>query len=353
MIYVLVFICLILARFTKTKKLYSFVIFLLFLFSAFRFEVGCDWMGYFKHYNYYRSDTIIEVLSKREPVWGLVLVGQHAIGLPYPWINFFASAVFFLGVHSLARRQPNPLAFLVLLFPVLIINMPMSGIRQGVAIGVVCFAFGAFIDRRLWRFVLLIVLAGGVHSSALVFLLLVPLVRGQYSWDRLALAGLMAVPGGLALMSSDNAAVATSRYVNTGVDAAGAAFRVGLLVVTALFFFIILRRKWASVFPRDYKLAALGAGAMIATMFVVPLSSVIGDRLGYYLVPIQAMIFARVPYLPLRAHRTFYIIVPYVALLLFLFAWVSRSIIFSLCYVPYRSWLFGPLDSLKYDVFFW
>ncbi|TCK16750.1 EpsG-like putative glucosyltransferase [Ancylobacter aquaticus] len=353
MIYVLVFICLIIARFTKTKKLYSIVLFLLFFFSAFRFEVGCDWTGYFNQYNVYSSDTFTEVLSKREPLWGLVFFVQRAVGLPYPWINVFSSAVFFLGVHSLARRQPNPLAFLVLLFPVLIINMPMSGIRQGVAIGIVCLAFGAFIDRRLTRFVLLILLAGGVHSSALVFLLLVPLVRGQYSWDRLALAGLMAIPGGLALMSSDNAAVATSRYVNTGVDAAGAAFRVGLLALTALFFFVILRRKWANVFPQDYKLAALGAGAMIITMFIVPVSSVIGDRLAYYLVPIQAMIFARVPYLPLRAHRTFYIIVPYVALLLFLFAWVSRSIIFSLCYVPYRSWLFGPLDSLKYDAFFW
>ncbi|RTL97066.1 EpsG family protein [Ancylobacter aquaticus] len=353
MIYVLVFICLIIARFTKTKKLYSIVFFLLFIFSAFRFEVGCDWTGYLNQYNVYGSDTFTEVISKREPLWGLVFFAQRAVGLPYPWINVFSSAVFFLGAHSLAKRQPNPLAFLVLLFPVLIINMPMSGIRQGVAIGIVCLAFGAFIDQRLTRFVFLIVLAGGVHSSALLFLLLAPLVRGQYSWDRLALASLMAIPGGLALLSTDNAALATSRYVNTGVDAAGAAFRVGLLVLTALFFFIILRRKWASAFPRDYKLAALGAGAMIATMFMVPVSSVIGDRLGYYLVPIQAMIFARVPYLPLRAQRTFYIIVPYLALVLFLATWVMRSSLFTPCYMPYQTWLFGPLDPSKYDVIIW
>lgn len=353
MIYVLIFIGLIIARFTKVKKLYSIFLFFLFLFSAFRFEVGCDWSGYIIQYNSYGSDNFIDILSKRDPLWGLVFFVQRSVGLPYPWINVFSSAVFFIGIHSMARRQPNPLGFLVLLFPVLIINMPMSGIRQGVAIGIMGLAFGAFIDQRLTRFVLLVLLAGGVHSSALVFLLLIPLVRGQYSWGRLVLAGLMAIPGGFALLSTDSAALATSRYVNTSVEASGAAFRVGFLALAALFFFVILRRKWASIFPHDYKLAALGAGAMIVTVFVVPLSSVIGDRLGYYLVPIQAMILARVPYLPLREQRTFYIIVPYVALLCLLFVWVMRSRHFQFCYLPYQTWLFGPLDSSKYDVLIW
>ena len=71
------------------------------------------------------------------------------MGLPLPSFAIsLSSAIFFLGVHVLARRQPDPLGFLVLLFPILIINMPMSGIRQGAAIGLLCIAFVAFIDRR-------------------------------------------------------------------------------------------------------------------------------------------------------------------------------------------------------------
>ncbi len=37
---------LILLRFTKAQSFYYIVLVALFLFSAFRFKVGCDWSGY-------------------------------------------------------------------------------------------------------------------------------------------------------------------------------------------------------------------------------------------------------------------------------------------------------------------
>lgn len=74
----------------------------------------------------------------------------------------------------LARRQPDPLGFLVLLFPILIINMPMSGIKQGAAIGLICIAFAAFIDKKLFWFTAWTLLASTIHNSAIVFLLLIP-----------------------------------------------------------------------------------------------------------------------------------------------------------------------------------
>ena len=52
-----------------------------------------------------------------------------------------SSFTFFFGAHYMAQRQQNRIAFLILLFPVLIINMPMSGIRQASAIGALCIAF--------------------------------------------------------------------------------------------------------------------------------------------------------------------------------------------------------------------
>ena len=151
------------------------------------------------------------------------------MGLPYPVANIASSAVFFLGVHILARRQPHPLGFLVLLFPILIINMPMSGIRQGAAIGVLCIAFAAFIDRRPLWFAFWVVVAAGFHSSVLIFMLLLPVATGRYTRNRLLMAAVLAVPGAFFLASGDAAEVATSRYIGTNVDAAGAAFRVGML----------------------------------------------------------------------------------------------------------------------------
>ena len=278
------------------KQIYFLVLASLFVFSAFRFQVGCDWSGYY--YQYLRAadfqwSTITEI---REPIWWAILWWIQDIGLPYPFINIFSSAIFFLGVHVLARRQPDPLGFLVLLFPILIINLPMSGIRQGAAIGFLCIAFVAFIDRRPLWLALWVVLAAGFHVSALIFILLLPVATGRYTRNRLMLAAILAVPGAFFLASGNAAEVASSRYVGTGVDAAGAVFRVGMLGLSALYFFLFVSKKWLRTWPQDYSLASIGAIAMALAFLLLPVSSVIADRFAYYLIPIQAMIFARIPY---------------------------------------------------------
>lgn len=354
MIYVALFNGLILLRYSVMRKvrlrdqLYLPLLVLMFLFAAFRFEVGCDWSGYLNQFYVYGSHTFLDAVASREPLWVSLFTLQHWLGLPYPWINVFSSIIFFWGVHVLARRQPDSLAFLVLLFPILIVNMPMSGIRQAAAIGMMCMAFSAFIDRSVWRFVTLTLLAASFHSSAVVFLLLTPLVSGSFAWQRLLLAGFLAVPGALVMLTGGAAQEASSRYIDSGVDAAGAIFRVGLLFLTAVFFFLFLRRKWAASFPGDYSLVMIGSLMMLATAALVPVSTVIGDRLGYFLIPIQVLIFARIPFLPLRQNRSVLIALPYLGLLMIFALWTFLSSIFRVCYLPYRTWLFGFPDPASY-----
>ncbi len=354
MIYIAVFVALILIRYAARnsyrakRQLYWPVLTLLFLFSAFRFEVGCDWGGYLNQYLLGGSTEVEEVLTDREPLWWLIIGWLNAFDLPYPWLNVAAGIVFFAGMHVMARRQADPLGFLILLFPILIINMPMSGIRQGAAIGVLCIAFAAFTDRSLWRFVLLTLIASSLHASALVFLLLAPLVNGTYSWKRLTVAALLAIPGAFALLSGEYAELATTRYLGTGVDAAGAAFRVGLLVITGAFFFMVLQKKWKRAFPEDYKLVSIGAIVMLLMIALVPISSVIGDRLGYYLIPIQVMIFSRVSLFPVFKGRGFYAAAPYFGLLLVFVVWAWLSTHFQGCYLPYQTWLFGFPEGADY-----
>lgn len=354
MIYIAVFVLLIFIRYAARgsyrakRQLYWPVLAALFVFSAFRFEVGCDWSGYLSQYLTGSSSDLEEVLANREPLWWLLIGWLNAAGLAYPWLNVAAAIVFFFGVHVLARRQADPLGFLVLLFPILIINLPMSGIRQGAALGVLCMAFAAFSDRALLRFVLLTLIASALHASALVFLMLAPLVSGAYSWKRLAGAALLAIPGAFLLLSGEYAELATTRYVGTGVEAAGAAFRVGLLLITGAFFVALMRQKWKRAFPEDYRIASVGSIIMLMMIALVPVSSVIVDRMGYYLIPIQAMILSRVPYLSTMHGRGFYSTASYFGLLLFLIAWTLLSAHFQLCYLPYQTWLFGFPEDARY-----
>jgi len=332
-------------RLAASRQVYIFILSILFLFSAFRFEVGCDWAGYF--YQYLGAEARLLMLSAdaREPLWWAILYLLNTQYIPYPVSNVISSAIFFFGIHILARRQPNPLAFLVILFPVLIINMPMSGIRQGAAIGLFCIAIVSFIDKRPIRFTFWILVATGFHSSAAIFLILLPLATGAYTKSRIALALLLAVPGVFMLASGDSAEIAIDRYVGTGVDAAGAAFRVGVLVLSGLFFFLFLRKAWRFKFPDDFAVAHLFSMAMIFLIAVVPVSSVIGDRLGYYFIPAQAMIFARIPYLNI-GNRQLVSALPYLGLTLMFTTWVALSSHFNQCYIPYKSWLLGFPNSV-------
>ena len=323
------------------RQIYYIVLWTLFLFSAFRFQVGCDWSGYYYQYLGAANTEWSLITESRELIWWAILGGSQAMGLPYPVANIVSSAVFFIGVHVLARRQPDPLGFLVLLFPILIINMPMSGIRQGAAIGLVCIAFAAFIDRRPIWFALWVLLAAGFHASALVFLLLLPVATGRYTKFRLIMAALLAIPCAILLASGESAEVASSRYIGTGVEAFGAIFRVGILGLSALYFFLFVRKKWMRNFPQDYSIVSIGAIGMALTFLLIPVSSVIGDRFGYYLIPIQTMIFARIPYLPFRFNHALHSALPYLMLLLVFGVWTQLSGLFQQCYIPYNSWIFG------------
>ena len=323
------------------KKIYFVVLVVLFLFSAFRYQVGCDWSGYYLQYLGSSDYDWSSITDRREPIWWAILGWIQSMDLPYPVANIASSAVFFLGVHVFARRQPDPLGFLVLLFPILIINMPMSGIRQGAAIGLLCIAFVAFIDRRPLWYAFWVVLAAGFHTSVLIFMLLVPVATGKYTRNRLLLAAFLAIPGVFALASGEGGELATSRYIGTGTDAAGAIFRVGLLGLSAIHFFLFLSKKWQQTWSQDYSLANTGAIGMALAFLIIPVSTVIGDRLGYYLIPIQAMIFARIPVLPLQTNTQLHAALPYLGLALVFAVWTQLSWHFKQCYIPYQSWIFG------------
>ena len=355
MIYVAVFNLMVVLRLALANairmrgQLYIPLLIALFLFSAFRFEVGCDWTGYLNQYRIYGRLSFSEVLEQpREVLWVSLFTLQTWLELPYPWINVFSSLIFFVGLHAMARRQPDALAFLVLLFPILIINMPMSGIRQGAAIGVMFLAFNAFVDRKTILFVMFTLLAGALHSSALVFLLLAPLVRGNYSRRRLLLSGILALPGAFLLLQGAAAETASARYIQTDRDAAGAVFRVGLVFITGLYFLMFVRRKWEREFPSDFKLAIIGSFLMILLFLLLPISSIIADRLAYYLLPIQAMMFARVPFLQISNDRKLHVIFPYAMIGITFLVWTAISWHFNRCYIPYQTWLFGFPDQIRY-----
>jgi hypothetical protein len=319
----------------------------LFLFSAYRFEVGCDWTGYWFQYELQYNAGLAEALTRREPLWWAMVELMHRLELSYLWLNLISSGIFFLGVHAFAKRQPDPLAFLILLFPILILNMPMSGIRQGAAIGILFFAFNAYMDRSLVRFLVFTALASTIHNSSLIMLALTPLLVSQSVVVRVPAAIALGALGVFLLSYSEITDVAIVRYVESDLDSAGAAFRLLTLFGAALMFFVLLRKSWKQDYPKDYEFMLVSAIAMLLLPLALLVSSVIADRLGYFFIAAQAAMFARIPYLSRVSMRTIAYVLPHVGLLLFLGTWIVLSRHFNECYVPYQTWLFGMPPNTK------
>jgi len=316
--------------------IYRFFLLAIFVFVAFRFEVGCDWTGYYNRFLVWQSKDLEAALENREPGFSLLTYYVHELGLSYPYMNIFSAVMFFAGLHAFARTQRDPLAILVLCFPILILNMPMSAIRQGAAIGAMCVAFIHFSRAHVTRYVLWTIIAALFHSASLVFLALTPIAQGKYSRSRIALSMVLSVPMLAVAASTESGELAVTRYVEGGQDAAGAVFRAGLLFLSGLAFLIYLRKPWRQQMQSDFKLAAIGSFMMLAPLVLLPVSSVIGDRIGYFLWPIQAAIFARVPYLLRGSRGQLIYMVPFFVSTAAFLVWTQMSWHFQECYIPYQ-----------------
>jgi hypothetical protein len=213
----------------------------------------------------------------------------------------------------------------------------MSGIRQGAAIGLLCLAFLAFIDKKPIKYIIWVLIASGFHTSAILFMSLVPFASGKYSVKRLVLTVALSTPGFFLLILMSTVQELMGRYIGTNIEAAGAIFRVGAMSLTGAYFFLFLRNKWQKLFLKDYLIVSLGALGMILALCLVAFSSVIGDRFAYYLVPIQAMIFSRIPF---RGNGALHVLLPYIALSFMFIIWTQTSLHFEKCYLPYKSWIF-------------
>ena len=222
----------------------------------------------------------------------------------------------------------------------------MSGIRQGAAIGIMCLAFCAFQDRKTFWVFIWVSLASLTHFSATIFFCMIPLIHGNNLKRRIFTVFLILIPSVYFLMVTTNLGVsASNRFSQSGPEAQGALFRVTLLTATAMFYLLIMRRKWKKILPKSSRLATLSSFVMISILPLTLVSSMVGDRLSYFLIPLQAMILSNIPFLPIRQYRLIYSVAPYFILGFTFLIWTSFSWHFQECYLPYKNWIFGfPLE---------
>lgn len=316
---------------------------LLVLFVGTRRWVGCDFNGYLKRFEIYTLLVDLgrgsEILERAEAGFGLLNLAVIHAGLDYYWINITCAVIFFACLVTFAGRRESPLTLLTLAFPILIVQLAMSGLRQATATALLMLAFDAFSRRKRLAMVVWVLLASSFHATALMFLPLVLAVGRRPSLVGLVVGTLVAIPFAV-LFAGERIDVYQDRYGGGDVVSFGAVFRTALIVSTAILF-ERYRREFERLYPRDYALMRLFSIFAFGLAIITMISSIAAHRIGFYLMPIHILTLARLPRAMAAGGRVdpMLALMPFLVYGAYILVWFTTSRHANLCYTPYDSYL--------------
>jgi hypothetical protein len=144
-----------------------------FLFSILRYNVGWDYMAYY--------DTIMHnfdssLLSRNEVISTSLIIFSRKIGSANFYFIVNSVITVFLIAFVLHKNSPDPFFsfFIFITFPLFFLNS-LSIVRNFTAIAIVFYSLRFINEGRLLRYVVMIMIASGFHTSALIALLFYPL----------------------------------------------------------------------------------------------------------------------------------------------------------------------------------
>ena len=155
-----------------------FIVFLIYVvFVGCRDEVGPDWYTYAYTHDSLRGQDIKEIALHSEPLSFLLFWISENYDFEMTLTNICAAAIMLFGICSFSRLTVNPWLAIVAATPYLIIAFGMSGIRQGMGVGVILFVFSKWNKLSLIHRISGIVVASMFHSSAVICIIFI-----VYSW---------------------------------------------------------------------------------------------------------------------------------------------------------------------------
>lgn len=315
---------------------------LLVWFMGFRYETGCDYYGYLQRWvNFSAPGSLALLLQSEEAGFSFLMGSIKASGLEYTWLNVAASAILVFCYIRFARAHLFAPLILALLFPVIIVQLGMSGIRQALASGFLMLSFNAFAQKeKLWT-AIWILIGMQFHVSVVMFLPIALLAGREVNTLRLATSLVILGPAA-SLLLAGRLDTYESRYFEGTVTSGGAVLRYALIFLPVPLF-VLYRQKIKKTFPDVYPLLKFGTLSILALAPLVVLSSIALHRLNYYVMPLSILIFvytgAVLSRKPLHGHWLAILTYGGYSMGWFLFSHHAKT-----CYIPYRNtWLVETL----------
>lgn len=307
-------------------------------FMGFRYETGCDYFGYLNRWVYFSPpDSLARLLQGEEAGFAFLMGSIKALGLEYTWLNVAASAILVVCYIRFVRAHLFAPLILALLFPVIIVQLGMSGIRQALAGGFLMLAFNAFTrQEKLWTAIGILV--GMQFHASVVMFLPIALLAGRRI-DTLRVGASLLILGPIAgLLLGDRLDTYDERYGSGDVESGGALLRYALVFLPVPFF-ILYRNKVRKFFPNFYPLLKLSALIIFSLAPLVVLSSIALHRLNYYVFPLSILLCVYVGSVIAKrpSHGHWLAVMAYGS---YSFLWFLSSRHAQSCYIPYENtWL--------------
>lgn len=153
---------------------------LLCLFLALRYNFGNDYMAYFENFDWSYNEF---VLADVEPGYALLCQLFHPVG--FFGMQIFLACSFCMALYYSLKRYVKPRYFWLVIFSIIsngdLIFFGASAVRQNVAFTCILISMTFLERKKILPYMGMILLATSFHMSAILFLVVYPLMYVDFS----------------------------------------------------------------------------------------------------------------------------------------------------------------------------
>jgi transmembrane protein EpsG len=177
----------------RSVDIYVIAIIVLFAFIyAFRWKVGTDFGNYYYDFYLYGTRGLGYALNNRD--FGFYVM-THLIYQLWPgnfvFYNLVLSMVTYVPAVIFIKRYSKDFHFSILLYiSLLLFFWPFNGARQSIALGITLLGAPFLVEKRLYWFFLIVIIASFFHSTALIIIPITFLSLAK-PWSRTILISLV------------------------------------------------------------------------------------------------------------------------------------------------------------------
>lgn len=313
------------------------------VFIGTRFYVGCDFATYLLRFSRVSDAFDFKaIFLENEAGFEFVNFAVAKLGLGFVWVNLICAVLVMVGYYHFLKDKYKPVMVLATMFPIVIIQLSMSGVRQAVAVAFVTASLAPFLKGNRLAVALWILAAASFHRSALIMFPLVFLAGRTIKLGKLFFAVVIGFPVAIVLLA-DRLSIYGDRYVDQiygDLTSGGALLRYIWLSLPAVLY-VLNRKKLSRMFPRENYVHLIFSLYILIIGTTAVVNTLILHRLSYYAFPISVTMLVLFSSALIARRQPFIrFMIPPAAYAIYMVGWFSMSRHATQCYSPYESYLF-------------